>query len=423
MRISIITLGSRGDVQPYVALGTALMAAGHTVTLGTHDEFEPFIRSYGLAFAPLAGNPREIVQSERGKAWLESQANPVRFFRGLKELTDDLLDQVAADTIRACADADLIMASTLGLFAAGHVAEARNIPFIPAPLQPIEPSWQVGQSMFPLAPRWLPFGSAYKRLTFTASSVLMWQLFGSRINQMRRDTLNLPQTSRHAWRPKHDQTVLYGFSRHVLPKASDWRANAHVTGYWFLDEEPGWTPPAGLLDFLDAGPKPVYVGFGSMSDRNPEAVRSLVLKALDASRQRAVILTGWGGMSAENLPDHVFAVRSIPHAWLFQRMAAVVHHGGAGTTAAGLRAGVPSLLIPFFADQHFWADRVRQLGVGPAPIPRKRLTADALAAALTQATQDSTMQSRAARLGQQIRDENGKERAAALVDETIPTRA
>ena len=419
MRITIITLGSRGDVQPYVALGLALTRSGHAVRLATHDEFEPFIHGFGLDFAPVAGNPREIVQTEQGKRWLASQSNPLRFMRGLKELTADLIWQVADDTIRASADADLLMASTLGLFSAVHIAEARGIPFIPAPLQPIEPSWHIGQATFPLAPRWLPLKPVYNRLTYTASSLLMWQLFGKAINQLRAGTLGLPPTTRAAWRPDAAQPVLYGYSRHVVPKPPDWGPNAHLSGYWFLDEEPGWMPPPGLLDFLDSGPRPLYVGFGSMADRDPQEMLELVLDALGRSRQRAVILTGWGGLSTSDLPDHVYAVGAIPHAWLFERMAAVVHHGGAGTTAAGLRAGVPSILIPFFADQHFWADRVRRLGVGPTPIPRPRLTSAALANAMLRAVSDTPMQARAAALGRHIRAEDGAQRAAAVVDAYI----
>ena len=423
MRITIITVGSRGDVQPYVALGLALARSGHAVRLATHDEFEPFIRGHGLDFMPVAGNPREIVQSEQGKRWLESQSNPVRFMRGLKELTADLIWQVADDTIRASADAELLLASTLGLFSAAHIAEARGIPFVPAPLQPIEPSWHLGQSLVPLPPRWLPGKRLYNRASYTAMSLLMWQLFGRAVNEMRADRLKLAPTTRAAWQPSADLPVLYGYSRHVVPKPPDWGVNVHVCGYWFLDEEPGWTPPAGLVDFLESGPKPLYVGFGSMADRDPEAVLALVLEALDRSRQRAVLLTGWGGLSAADLPDHVYAVGAIPHAWLFPRVAAVVHHGGAGTTAAGLRAGVPSILIPFFADQHFWAEHVRRLGVGPAPIPRKRLMPAVLASALRQAVEDAGIRARAAPLGQQIRAEDGARQAAAVIDALVATPA
>jgi UDP:flavonoid glycosyltransferase YjiC (YdhE family) len=209
--------------------------------------------------------------------------------------------------------------------------------------------------------------------------------------------------------------VLYGYSPHVIPPPPDWGADTHVTGYWFLDPPSGWTPPPALHEFLAAGPPPVYVGFGSMSSRNPQATAKLVLDALGAAGQRAVLLAGWSGLRPADLPDSVLMVDSVPFAWLFPRMAAVVHHGGAGTTAAGLRAGVPSIVVPFFGDQPYWGRRVAELGVGPAPIPRKRLTVEVLAGAIDRAVTDPVLRRRAAELGVRIRVEDGVARAVGVV--------
>jgi len=201
----------------------------------------------------------------------------------------------------------------------------------------------------------------------------------------------------------------------VLPPPADWDERMHVTGYWFLDPVDAWTPPADLLEFLQAGSPPIFIGFGSMSPRNPEAMTQVILQALARTRQRAIILSGWGGLRAANVPDTVFTLDSIPFSWLFPRVAAVVHHGGAGTTAAGLRAGVPSIIVPFFADQPFWGQRVMDLGVGPAPIPRKELTAERLAQAIQMAVTDQPLRERAADLGTRIRAEDGIARAVELV--------
>ena len=171
--------------------------------------------------------------------------------------------------------------------------------------------------------------------------------------------------------PVRGQPILYGYSPAVIPPPADWGADIHVTGYWFLDPAEDWTPDAALTDFLAAGPPPVYVGFGSMSSRNPEATANLILDALARTGQRGIIHAGWGGLQRTDLPASVMMVDGVPFAWLFPRVAAVVHHGGAGTTSAGLRAGVPSVVVPFFGDQPFWAQRVADLGVGPAPIPRR----------------------------------------------------
>jgi len=184
---------------------------------------------------------------------------------------------------------------------------------------------------------------------------------------------------------------------------------------WFLGPPGDWTPPNSLTAFLEAGPRPVYVGFGSMSSRRPEETTELILQALAEAKQRAVLLSGWSGLRTANLPDTVFMLDSIPFSWLFPRVAAVIHHGGAGTTAAGLRAGVPSLVVPFFGDQFFWGRRVAALGVGPEPIPRKELTAERLARAIERALTDQSMRQRSADLGASIQAEDGVARAVAVV--------
>jgi UDP:flavonoid glycosyltransferase YjiC (YdhE family) len=200
-----------------------------------------------------------------------------------------------------------------------------------------------------------------------------------------------------------------------LPKPADWGEAIHVTGYWFLPPATDWSPPPALVDFLHAGPPPVYIGFGRMVSRQPEETADLVIQAVTQSGQRAILLTGWGGLQKERLPENICLIDSAPHDWLFSQVAAVVHHGGAGTTAAGIRAGVPSLIIPFFGDQFFWGTRVAALGIGPAPIPRKQLTVDRLAAALQTMTTNQPMQQRAAQLGAQVQAEDGVAQAVAII--------
>jgi sterol 3beta-glucosyltransferase len=209
--------------------------------------------------------------------------------------------------------------------------------------------------------------------------------------------------------------LLYCYSPSIVPAASDWNNCNHVTGCWFLDREAEWQPPCELVDFLQAGPAPVYVGFGSMYSANPEVVTGMVLQALARAKQRGILQTSWGGLSNADLPDDVFAVDSIPHDWLFPQMAAVVHHGGSGTTAAGLRAGMPTVIIPFFADQPFWGARVFELGAGPAPIPKKRLTLERLADAIRAATCDEVIRARASALGERIRVEDGVTEAVEVL--------
>jgi UDP:flavonoid glycosyltransferase YjiC (YdhE family) len=218
--------------------------------------------------------------------------------------------------------------------------------------------------------------------------------------------------------------VLHGYSRAVLPQPPEWtEKNLHVTGYWHLDALEGWEPSRELLEFLEAGEPPVYVGFGSMDGGGEEGLTSLIVKALSVAGHRGILLSGWGGVGMDSrgqrspgLPDNVLVVDEVPHSWLLPRVAAAVHHGGAGTTAASLRAGISTVIVPFFADQKFWGARIADLGVGPAPIPRGRLSVSNLAAAIGQATSDREMISRAQRLGRTLRSEDGVGAAVEYIE-------
>jgi len=249
---------------------------------------------------------------------------------------------------------------------------------------------------------------------------MMWQTFRAADNKARRQVLGIAPVS--FWGPfalleQDNRTILCGYSQHVIPIPKDWGNSIHVTGYWFLEPSAGWEPPADLVRFLKSGPPPVYIGFGSMVNRKPEEVADLVLRALERCGQRAVVSAGWGGIKAVELPQTICAIGSIPHSWLFPRMAAVVHHGGVGTTAAGLRAGVPAVITPFFGDQPYWGQRVHELGVGPRPIPRRQLTADRLAEAIHAAVTSTGMRDRSAQLGEHIRNEDGIGRAVEVLEQ------
>jgi UDP:flavonoid glycosyltransferase YjiC (YdhE family) len=212
---------------------------------------------------------------------------------------------------------------------------------------------------------------------------------------------------------------LYGYSPSVVPRPDDYPAWHHVSGYWFLDRDPSWSPPDTLVRFLEAGPKPISIGFGSMLGQDTEKLIDLAVRALQDSGQRAVLLGGWAVAGDLALPDSIFHIDAVPHDWLFPRMAAVVHHGGSGTTAAGLRAGVPSIVVPFFGDQPYWGRRVHALGVGPRPIQRKSLTVSKLAEAITMAVEDEGLRQNAAELGERIQAEDGVQSAVDFVSSTL----
>lgn len=415
MRIAILALGTRGDVQPYVALGRGLQAAGHQVRLFTHQDFEGLVRAHGLAFWPARGSVQAVAESPEMRELL-ARGNFIAITARTAQEAQRAALRWAEDGLAACQGVDLIIAGIGGLSVGLALAEKLALPLIHAYLVPFTPT-----AAFPgvlLPPSLARLGPFVSRASHRLTRQIMWQGFRAGDSAARRQVLGLapaPFWGPHASPHLRRSPVLYGFSPSVIPRPPDWDARVHVTGYWFLDAEADWSPPPELLAFLHDGPPPVYIGFGSMSSRQPEETTGLVLRALERARQRAILLSGWGGLRRADLPDSVFMVDSIPHAWLFPRVAAVVHHGGAGTTAAGFRAGVPSVIIPFFGDQPFWGGRVAALGVGPPPIPRRQLTVERLAAALQRAVTSQDMRRRAADLGAAVRAEDGVAAALAVI--------
>ena len=419
MRLTIATAGSRGDVQPYIALGRGLARAGYAVTLATHAEFCAAIEANGLRFRAVAGDPRALLQSDAGQRWLASGRNLVAFIRELRRLAEPHIEEMLADYAAAVDEADVVLCGALAV-PAWQAAERRGIPAAMALLQPLTPT-----AAFPAmgTPPRMALGGWVNRLTHHLAEQLLWQPIRSRVNRWRRDALGLPDESRRGPGVRMRQLgvpVLYGFSRHVVTPPRDWPASVHVTGWWTLEAPADYAPPAHLARFLAAGPPPVYIGFGSMTPRDAHALTRTVLEGVERAGARVVLLRGWGGLGdlgrGSALPAWAHVVDEVPHAWLFPRMAAVVHHGGAGTTGASLRSGVPSVVVPLFADQPFWGERVRALGVGPAPIMRTALTGARLATALGEALHDAAMRERAARLGALLRAEDGVGAAVAVVE-------
>lgn len=417
MRLAIIAPGSRGDVQPYLALGKGLKQAGHVVRLVTHQNFEGFVNSYGVEFWPVEGNVQDIAQSKDMRALLERGNFLAIMSQMAKEAQRGAL-ALAKGGLAACRGMDLVIAGIGGLFIGLALAEKLGLPLLQAYYIPFTPTQAYPSFLLPKLPPW--FGSSLNRLSYHLARQIMWQGFRSADRLARQKVLGLPAAP--FWGPfnadcAQHYPILYGFSPSVIPPPPDWDNTIHITGYWFLDPASDWTPPSALIEFLQAGSPPIYVGFGSMSSRKPEETTDLVLQALTRTRQRAILLSGWGGLRKADLPSSVLMVDSIPFSWLFPRVAAIVHHGGAGTTAAGLRAGVPSVVIPFFGDQPFWGQRIAELGVGPAPIPRRKLTVERLAQAIQKAVTDQAMRQRAAHLGSKIQAEDGIARAVAIVQQ------
>ena len=409
-------MGSRGDVQPYLALCVELQRSGHQMRLATHGEFAPLIREYGIAFHDMGSDPRALLETELAREMLASGKNPFRFLRTYGQLITPIIERSAEEGQRAVAGAEGIIQGNFGLMA--NRLTPLPVPGCAVCLQPFTPTSSRPSPFFPE----IPGGRlGYNLLTHHLFYAIFWQIMGRPLSRAQRK-LGLPlpdaRASRAAWRR---QLVCHAYSPALLPPPREMPGNHHVTGFCFLDHAPDWRPPPALEAFLAAGPPPVYIGFGSMRNERPEETAELVIAALQRAGQRGVLLRGWGGLQQGDVPGDMLLIDAVPHDWLFPRMCAVAHHGGAGTTAAGLRAGVPSIIIPYFADQPFWARTAYHAGVSPPPIPRAQLSAERLAAAIRVAVTDQPMRARAAELGRRIEAEHGTQMAARMIEEYLLT--
>ncbi|MEZ4539638.1 MAG: glycosyltransferase [Chloroflexota bacterium] len=419
--ITLITFGSRGDVQPYIALGLALQASGHTARLATHALYAGWIEGCGLEFRPVAGDPMAMIKGQNGRQWVESGRRGTGFLRGFRDFTGPILHQATADVLAACTDTDIMLFSGVAFYAAFSVAEKLNLPFIQTYLQPVNPTREFPSIVYPTR---FKGGGLFNYATHVIGGQLFWQASRPLLNDIRRERLGLRPFSfggPFLAMLRRRLPVLLGYSPTVLPKPRDWNEAQCVTGFWFMESEP-YEPPQELARFLADGEPPVYVGFGSMTGNDPERLTANTLDALRLGGRRGVLLSGWAGLADGDLPGSILRLDAVPHDWLFPRMAAVVHHGGVGTTHTALRAGVPNVVVPFFGDQPFWGDRVYALGAGPRPILQEELTADSLAAAIRLATNDGKMRARAADVGRQIQAENGVEQAVAIVNRYLDSR-
>jgi UDP:flavonoid glycosyltransferase YjiC (YdhE family) len=398
MRVAIVCNDTRGGIQPYVALGLGLKAAGHEVQAVAPGDLAKMFTEVGLPVAPLSGSLEAVLRGSAGAAErgmmasmrLAAREMPARIQAWTKE------------TLEACEGADVVTGGVGGMVVGVSVAEKLGKPFIEAHLQPLgAPTDAYPGVLLAGTPRWL--GRWGLRLSHHLSEAAVWMPFQRAMATAREKVLGLSGRPTAA----DGQPVLYGFSRHVVPVPAEGTRARHVTGYWSLPAAPAWMPSPALEAFLARGGPVVSIGFGSMASEDPETLTALILDAVRSAGVRAVLLAGWGGLVSLPDADDLFSADAVPHDWLFPRVAAVVHHGGAGTTGAALRAGVPAIVVPFTMDQPFWGSRVAALGVGPKPIPRARLTTERLADALRRTVADEAMRERAAALGERIRAEDG----------------
>ncbi|MEM6284034.1 MAG: glycosyltransferase [Chloroflexota bacterium] len=422
MHILLLAHGSRGDVQPIMALGRGLQQAGYTVTVASGKNFKQRIERAGFHYAPFSADMQAVLNSPEGLDWIEkSSRNPavgIKFMRDLMDREGPQTNRDLLEIIESLQQVDAVV-SGLTLFPVTEaICEQRGILHVRAMFVPMKPTRHPEVSIFPYFP-WGP--SPLNQLAGYAGAYFLWTVAKDNCNTLR-EQLGLEKWGyRDYVRAWNHTPTLYGLSIHATPPADDWPGHNAVTGYWFWDDHEGWTPSPELLAFLQSGPPPVYVGFGSMKKRDPAGTLKIVIDALQQTGQRGIISEGWAKMGGDDLPETIFTITDVPHTWLFPQMAGVVHHGGAGTTAAGLRAGVPATIVAHMADQPYWGRRTVELGVAPTFIPLHEFTTPRLVAAIQRMVTDSNMKQQATALSKKIQAETGVSNAVAALHKMLKT--
>ncbi|CDH55331.1 glycosyltransferase family 1 protein [Lichtheimia corymbifera JMRC:FSU:9682] len=412
LHFTCITIGTRGDVQPYIALCKGLMADGHKCRIATHDEFKDWIEEHDIEFRSIGGDPSELM-----RLCVENNFFSVNFVKEGLRLFKGWIDELLEKTWIACQGTDVLIESPSAMVGV-HMAEKLHVPYFRSFPMPMT---KTRSFPHPFATPNNPKGWLYNGMTYVLFDHAIWRAIATSTNNFRRDVLQLSPTSYEKldiWKIPY----LYSFSPSIVPSPLDWKDWIHCTGYWFLDNpQTGWKPSDELMHFLKSkDQRPiVYIGFGSIIVSDPDDITRTIVDAVLLSNVRAIISKGWSSRLQQNkdsdtdsllqrYPDTIISVQAVPHDWLFPQMRAVVHHGGAGTTAAGLRAGVPTIVKPFFADQFFWGERVEEMGLG---LCIKDMTVEHLSAALRVVSTDASMLRMAQVLGEKIRQENGVETA------------
>jgi sterol 3beta-glucosyltransferase len=429
-KILIASLGTRGDVQPYVALAAALSRQGAEAVVSTGAGFDAMIEAAGAVSRPAPIDYQDILNNETMRAALFTLGGKIRAARESIELQRGAALALWAIALEEKPDLILFnLKATVMTLAARRL----NVPALPTSLQPF--SAPTGD--FPVPLFGIPdMGKTLNRASYGLLRRLVTAGLGSLhkpLKQLAADVYTQPGAlvdghMPQGWQmPGNGQSggmapSLQGFSRALVPTPEDWPAHARPCGYWFGEPEFGYVPPQELSLFLNTGAPPLYIGFGSMPSKNPDRLTDLIFEALKRTGHRAILSKGWGGLTAEKIPDplakRVFVLESAPHSWLFPRCTAVVHHGGAGTTHEALRWLRPSLVCPVFADQPYWGARVHAIGAGPEPIRQKDLTADTFAAALSK-LDDPGYLNAAAAAAETMRSEPGANGTAKWLIEFI----
>jgi UDP:flavonoid glycosyltransferase YjiC (YdhE family) len=380
------------------------------VRAATFEGFAPLVGRAGLEFAPLPGDAEGLLKTV-GSGGIENAQSVPQMIAALRRSYGTLAAALPDAILEATRGSEMILNQLPGNLFGPDLAEYYGIPLGVVSVIPLVPTRTRPLFAFPRRPGFLP---GYNRATYWLGQQAAWQMFRAATNRLRRQTLGLP--ARDFWGSGlTGWPAVCGYSAKVVPTPVDWPHNAWVTGWW-QPTDPAWSPPEALLSFLDAGSPPVFIGFGSMPVRDPQATARMVVEAVGQTGQRAILHAGWAGLRSDHLPPEIYPMTYAPYGWLFPRMAGLIHHGGSGTTGFALSSGVPSCVVPFLFDQFYWGERSAALGVGPKPLPFRKITANRMAACIADLADGPSYRACAAGLGDQLRQEQGILEAVRIIE-------
>ena len=423
MRITVIAVGTRGDVHPLLAVAAALARSGHRVRFATESIFAAAVQQAGLEYYPLSGNFEKFHSGPAGVAFRESlDRSPAHFRRFWKSFLAPGFRKHLNEVIEPCRGADAIVCLPYLNFAPS-LTELLEIPSFVAAVVPVL-AFPTGEFPYPFSNKAGETGTYEQNLRSWRRGALMMRIGYEPIQAWREQVLGLPvQSWRESLAATQSLPHLFGFSPRLVPKPADWGEQPLVTGFWFHNLGAPYTPPPDLESFLANGEPPVLVGFGSHVGRDPGRLTGIVVDALHRAGKRGILVSGWGGLKEQGLPDSIYSTPGVPYDWLLPQTSAVVHHGGSGTVGICLRAGIPQIVTPFGYDQSFWGHRLHRAGVGAAPIDPVSMTAEQLAAAIQYATGNPEIRARAREMGQMVTAERGTGMAVEAIEEHMAKRS
>jgi sterol 3beta-glucosyltransferase len=407
MKLIVVTYGTEGDARPFAALCRGLMDAGHEARLLADAATLGSAQALGVPTTPLAGDIRGTISSDRPIAGVVASGGGFKnTARALAKIANENAESWLRTIIEAGERCDAILVAGLAAFVGLSAAEYLGVKGIGSGMIPITPTAAFPSPFLP--PRWVP--RLLNRASHGFVNAMLWKAFRDKTNAARAMFKLPPREAVWTGHP-----MVYGVSPTLLPRPTDWPENVHLCGQW-LTRNPKWMPPQALSNFLAAGEPPIYIGFGSMTGFDSAHLLDALIEAMNG--RRALFYPGWSGIDPKALPENFLAVGDTPHDWLFPRTAAVIHHGGSGTSHSAACAGVPSIVTPFAGDQFFWAERLRLAGVAPAAVDGRRPKTEAFASALEFAA-TPRVRNHARVLGETMRAESGVADAVAALERIV----